>query len=69
MKRWLVAFIVWLATTTLLVPMCFFGVMLLNGPHGGVLPEQFGSVTLLTAWAIVVSFPILLARYAWRHVR
>ncbi len=69
MKRWLVAFIVWLASATVLVPLCLAAVFFLNGPHGGLLPRQFGEVTLFTGYAIVLVFPILLARYAWRRVR
>lgn len=69
MKRWLVTFVAWLASTTLLAPLCLVAVFVLNGPHGGLLPWQFGEVTLLLGWATLLVCPILIARWVWRRMR
>lgn len=69
MKRWLVAFIVWTVSTAVLVPVCLVAVFILDGPHGGLLPDQFDEVTLFAGYAIVLVCPMLIARWAWRRVR
>ena len=49
-----VAIIVWLGSTALLAPLCFFAVMALAGPHGGILQEFLHQHVLLAAWALLV---------------
>lgn len=45
----------------------FFAVMFLAGPHGGVLPSSFHTVTLVLGWLCVLLIPMLAARWAWRR--
>lgn len=45
----------------------FFAVMLLAGPHGGMLPSSLHSATLLLALACVLVVPLLFARWVWRR--
>lgn len=56
-----------LASLVLVATGAFFIVMLLAGPHGGVLPTSLHSATVLLGLACVLVFPLLVARWVWRR--
>lgn len=45
----------------------FFAVLVLAGPHGGILPSSLQTFTLVLGWCVVVAVPALVARWAWRR--
>ena len=45
----------------------FFAVMLLVGPHGGILPSSLESATLALGWLCTLIVPLLIARRTWRR--
>lgn len=67
MKVFLTAF-VYLMTLILVGVAAFYFVIILAGPHGGLLPRSFGTVVLVLGWLLVLSVPILVARLAWRRL-
>jgi len=58
---WLLTIIAWLGTTAVLVPLCFFTVIALAGPHGGILPASLHRPLLLVAWALLLAVPVWVA--------
>lgn len=60
-----IAYIASLAITSL---SSFFGVMVLAGPHAGLLPSWLEPVVLGTGWLAVLVVPVLLARVVWRRM-
>lgn len=52
-------FVLVLAATAALA---FFAVLLLAGPHGGVLPSSLHAATLALAWVVVLVVPVLASR-------
>ena len=59
--EWLVCGLVWVGFTVLLAPLCFFAVMALAGPHGGILPEFLHRPVLLAAWVLLIGLPAWIA--------
>jgi ABC-type uncharacterized transport system permease subunit len=57
----------YLVSFVLVAAGAFITVMLLAGPHGGVLPASLHSATLLLGWACVLVVPLLVARWVWRR--
>jgi hypothetical protein len=45
----------------------FFAVLVLAGPHGGVLPRSFHKVTLALGWLVVFAVPVFVGRWTWHH--
>jgi hypothetical protein len=64
--RGLITFITWTATTAVLAPVCFFGTILLAGPHSDILPSFLQPVVLLLACAVLLVCPLWTARRVWR---
>jgi hypothetical protein len=64
--RGLITFIAWTATTAVLAPVCFFGAILLAGPHSDILPSFLQPVVLLLACAVLLLGPLWTARRVWR---
>jgi hypothetical protein len=54
----LLTIIAWLVITAILLPVSFFAVIALAGPHGGVLPEYLHRPVLLLAWTILLAAPV-----------
>jgi hypothetical protein len=65
--RWILSLLAWLISLVLLAPVCFFAVIALAGPHGGVLPPSVQPLVLILGWAIVLVVPILIARAVRRR--
>jgi hypothetical protein len=47
----------------------FVIVMILAGPHAGLLPSWLEPVVLAAGWLAVLIVPVLVARAAWRRMR
>jgi hypothetical protein len=65
--RAFVAVIVWAATTAVLAPICFFGTILLAGPHSDLLPSILQPAVLLLALALFLVAPLWIARRVWKR--
>ena len=63
--RVIVTGIVWAATTAVLAPICFFGTILLAGPHSDILPSILQPAVVLLALALLLAVPLWLARRVW----
>lgn len=59
----------WLAATAILVPACYLAVVVLAGPHGGVLPEWSHRLVLILAWALLFGVPIWISRIVYKQLR
>jgi len=65
--RWILTLLAWLVSVALLAPLCFFAVIGLAGPHGGVLPSHLQPLVLIVGWALILIVPGLIARAVWRR--
>lgn len=61
-------FVVFLITLAATAAAAFFVVLVLAGPHGGVLPSSLHTATLVLGWVVVAIVPILAGRWAWRRL-
>ena len=68
MKPWAAALLAWLIATVLFGPLAFVLVLLLAGPHGGLLPSWLAPATLLGGWGLALGMPLVVARLAFRRV-
>lgn len=50
------------------IPLAFFAVLILAGPHGGLLPDWLGGPVLILAWFAVLALPPWVAYRVWRRV-
>ena len=64
MKLFLTA-LAYLMTLILVAVTAFYLVIILAGPHGGLLSRSFETVVLVLGWLLVLVVPILVARLAW----
>lgn len=59
--------VVYLMTLILVAVASFYAVLILAGPHGGLLPSSFETVVLVLGWLSVLVLPILPARWVRRR--
>lgn len=59
--KWLLTLFAWLFTAAVLAPLCFFAVIALAGPHGGILPGSLHRPVLLVAWGLLLAVPVWVA--------
>ena len=59
----------YLLTLGVVVPLAFFTVLILAGPHGGLLPGGLQAPVLALGWLAVLVLPVLVARRVWLRVR
>lgn len=59
-----VVYIILLAVVAVL---SFFTVLVLVGPHAGILPSWLEPVVLVIGWLAVLVLPVLVARLVWRR--
>jgi hypothetical protein len=59
------AYVVSLLLTAIAVS---FAVLVLVGPHGGMLPRIFEKPLIIVGWTAVLVLPVLSARWMWRYV-
>jgi hypothetical protein len=48
--------------------LAFFAIIVLVGPHGGLLPSSLRGVVIGIAWVLVLGVPALVARKVWQRV-
>ena len=61
--------IVWAVTAAVLAPICFFGTILLAGPHSDILPSMLHPAVVLLALALFLVAPLAAARAVWKRTR
>lgn len=64
-------FLAMLAYVTMLAVVAgatFIVVMMLAGPHAGLLPHWLEVLVMLLGWVVVLLVPFLLARRVWRRL-
>lgn len=69
MKNLLIVVLAYLAALAVIVPIAGFAVLVLAGPHAGILPSVLEPVAALLGLAAVVLLPALIARSVWRRLR
>lgn len=63
----LAALAAYVVTLVLLAGACFVLVLVLAGPHAGLLPRALEVAVLVAGWAVVLVVPALVARRVWRR--
>jgi hypothetical protein len=66
--RLVVTVVTYLVTITVVAAVTFFLVILLAGPHGGLLPRALEGVVLIVGWSLVLVLPFLAAWAMWRRL-
>lgn len=66
--RILLTGLAYIVSLALVAVAAFFAVILLAGPHSGLLPEWLKTVVLALGWLAVLVLPVVLARMAWRRM-
>lgn len=64
--RALLAVLAYLLALAAVAVCAFFAVIVLAGPHAGLLPRPLEVLVLMLGWAAVLVVPMLVARTAWR---
>lgn len=49
--------------------MASLAVLVLVGPHGGLLPQALYRPVLALGWMAVIVLPVLFARWMWRRLK
>lgn len=52
----------------LVAVVAFFSVLIIAGPHSGMLPGWLEAVVLVLGWVLVLLVPALAARFVWRRL-
>ena len=65
--RVLITSLAFLGSLGLTAAVAFLAVIVLAGPHGGLLPASLHGATLALGWLCVLAVPVLVARWAWRR--
>lgn len=58
----------YLGTLALVTVAAFVAVIVLAGPHGGLLPRAFEKPVLIFGWLSVLFVPAWIARVMWRRL-
>lgn len=58
----------YLGALALVTVAAFVAVIVLAGPHGGLLPSIFEKPVLILGWLSVLLIPVWIARVAWRRL-
>jgi len=66
-RPWLIAAVVYLCALAILAATGFFAVLLLVGPHGGLLPRQFTTLVFALFWLTVLIAPFAIARRVYKR--
>ena len=68
MMRLILTALAWLVSAAVLAPLCFFGAIILAGPHSSMLPSVIQPAVLLSFWIVFLAAPIVAARLVWRRL-
>lgn len=66
--RILLTLLATLLSLVVVVPCAFFAVILLAGPHAGLLPRWMESIVLLLGGLAILLLPALVARRTWKRL-
>jgi len=66
--RLLLAALSYLLSLAATAALCFFLVLVVAGPHAGLLPAWLEPVALVAGWLVVLVLPIIIARAVWRRL-
>lgn len=66
--RVLLSVVAYAITLILVAAASFAVVMVLAGPHAGLLPHWLEAVVLILGWMAVLVVPFLVARKAWKRL-
>jgi hypothetical protein len=66
--RILVSFVAYVVTLVLIAGVSFVVVIVLAGPHAGLLPHWLEVVVFCIGWAAIFVVPVLAARKVWRRL-
>jgi molybdate transport system substrate-binding protein len=58
----------WIVSAAVLAPVCFFGAIILAGPHSSMLPSFMQPAVLVLFWIVFLAAPIMAARVVWRRL-
>ena len=56
------------AALVVVAGVAFVAVMVVAGPHAGLLPPWLEAVVLTAGWLLVIVVPVYVARAVWRRV-
>ena len=65
--KYIATAIVYIVSLAVVAIVSFFTVLVLAGPHAGILPSWLEAVILAIGWLAVLVLPVLVARLAWRR--
>lgn len=66
--RLILTALAWIVSAGVLAPICFFGAIILAGPHSSMLPSIIQPAVLLFFWIVFLAAPIVVARFVWRRL-
>lgn len=66
--RYALTVLAYLASLAVVGVISFFIVILLAGPHAGILPQPLEVVVLIAGWVVVLAAPVFAARVVWKRV-
>lgn len=65
--RLLITLAAYLGALVVIGVVAFFIVLVLAGPHAGLLPRVLEVLVLIAGWAVVIGVPLWVARVVWRR--
>lgn len=65
-RRLALALLAAAGTAGLMFPLVFFGVLVLAGPHGGLLPEVLAPWVLGAGWLLLLLVPVWVGLRVWK---
>lgn len=67
MKRGVLTLLAALGAFLVVTPITVFAVLLLAGPHAGLLPQPLEVAVVALGWGVVLGVPAFVARKVWRR--
>lgn len=65
--KYIATALAYVVSLAVVVVLAFFTVLVLAGPHAGLLPSWLEPVVLAIGWLAVLVLPVLVARLVWRR--
>lgn len=60
--------VAYMVSLAIVAALSFFAVLILAGPHTGLLPSWLEPAVLGIGWLAVLVLPVLVARVVWRRI-
>lgn len=67
--RWFLAALAYFVSLVVVAVCAFFVVIVLAGPHAGLLPRPFEVLVLVAGWASVLIVPVLVTQRVYSGLR